>query len=316
MKKVTVYLLIAIFISPIVGTAKAEENKPFELIDIEVREWFSSGESSWQISFGSNGKSILEYKDIDAPISIVTARIKPGPYWLTLEGSGGFGEIDSGTQVDTDKLGSFVFSESESDVDGDVLIVDVNVALRIVPWDKNSPSYLDAFVGVQYYQEKLHMTNGVQTINSDLNAVPLGPFDEELDSTYDFNWLSFPVGLKGNLALNKKASPGLYNFSLTGAASIASTSYYGEGVWNLRDDFEQSPSFAHEAEGYAVSGELGAVYQPIRYISIGGGYTFYSFEARDGTDTTYFSNGVTVDVPLDEVSSLRHGPYVFVSGQF
>jgi hypothetical protein len=119
------------------------------------------------------------------------------------------------------------------------------------------------------------------------------------------------------LALNKEASPGLYNISLAGSASAGFVRYLGEGVWNLRDDFEKDPSFRHEADnGISTFTELGLVYQPIRYISLGVGYQFLFFGAWNGTDTTFFSDGTEASTPLDEVQSYRHGPYISFSGQF
>lgn len=317
MKKIVIGLLTAIFFlhGDPPASAEGERNGPFEYIQAEVREWLSFGDSKWRISFfdidrRGDGESILEFEDIDAPVTLLSLQGKPGIYWLTLEGAMGFGNIESGTTVDTDQTEGNIWSKSESDTDGDLFLLDFRVYQRITPWEEESPSYLDAFLEYTYFKEKLHITNGDQIIP------PYGSFSY-LNSTYEFVWQSYSLGLKGNLALNEEASPGLYNISIAGSASGGLVRYRGEGVWNLRDDFEQDPSFRHESDhGVSAFTELGFVYQPIRYISIGIGYQFLYFEAWSGTDITFFSDGTEASTRLDEVLSYRHGPYIAFSGQF
>lgn len=257
-----------------------------------------------------DGESILKFEDIDAPVTLFNLQAKPGIYWLTFDATLGSGNIESGTTSDTDKTEGVIWSKSKSDTDGDLFSLDFRVCQRISPWEEKSPSYLDLFLGYAYYKEKLHITNGNQIIP------PFGPF-RGLDSSYEFVWQSYLLGLKGNLALNKDTSPGLYNISLAGLVSAGFTRYRGEGVWNLRGDFEKDPSFRHESDnGISTSCELGVVYQPIRYISLGVGYQLIYYEAWNGTDKTFFSDGTDTSTPLDEVQSYRHGPYIAFSGQF
>ena len=302
--------------------AKEKKEELFKYVQFEVREWYSFGESEWRISFEdpSWGKieSILEFKDIDAPITLTTLRVKPGLYWLTLEGSIGFGNIDSGTTVDTDLAedwifaysGSDVWSESESDTDGDIFIMDVKMSLRIYPWDEKALYYVDGLLGYLYYEEKLHMTDGVQTIPD------TGSFNG-LNSTYEFNWDAFLMGLKMNWALIKEPHPGLYNLSIAISTMAGPIRYRGYGVWNLRSDFAQDPSFKHEAsEGLAAFLDIGLIYQPISHLSLKAGYQLFSFEAHNGTDTVFFSDGTEAETDLDKVTSIRHGPYLSISGQF
>lgn len=317
MRKLVVILLIIFF--PITSWGEEKERSDsFEYFQFEIKEWISQGDSDWLKSFmfaGYKIESELEFEDIDAPITIFTAKGKPGLYWLTLQGSLGFGKIDSGKSTDTDLIDGWLISESEADLDGDIFMADTTLFLRLFPWEEKSSSYLDGFIGFSYYREKLNMTNGVQTKNSWILPTPLGPF-QGLNSTYEFRWTSLPVGLKGNLVLNKEVAPGLYSISLVGSAAFGYSSYRGEGTWNLRTDWKQNPSFKHEATGSVFLFNSGLIYQPIKHISIGAGYQLQRYRAKDGTETIFFANGREVKTSLDEVNSTRHGPYVLISGQF
>ena len=296
--------------------AEEEKNEPYKYVQVEIREWFSYGYSSWRISFvdtirGGDGESILEFEDLNAPITLGTLRVKPGLDWLTLEGTFGSGNVSSGTTIDTDQTEGLVWSKSESDTDGDISIVDLKLAARIAPPEAESKTYLDGFIGYQYYREKWHITRGEQVIPDS------GPFAGRLNSSYEFVWESYPIGLKGNLSLEPERKSWLYDLSVNGSSSLGFIRYRGEGVWNLRSDFEQDPSFKHEAdEGVAIFIEFGVVYRPVRYVSIGTGYQLLSYNAWNGTDTTFFSDGSEGTTRLDEVRSFRHGPYISLSGQF
>lgn len=319
MRKGVLVLLAAIFIlfsSAATIGAEEGENEPYKYIQAEIREWFSYGYSSWTISFfdtrrRGDGESVLDFEDLDAPITLGTIRIKPGLYWLTLEGTIGTGNVSSGKTIDTDQTEGVVWSRSESDTDGDISFVDLKLAVRVAPHEAGSKTYLDGFLGYQYYREKWHITRGEQVVPDS------GPFSGRLNSSYEFIWESYPVGLKGNLSLDLQRRSWLYDVSVNGTGSLGFVRYRGEGVWNLRSDFEQDPSFKHEAdEGVAIFFELGAVYRPVRYVSLGAGYQFLSYNAWNGTDTTFFSDGTEGTTKLDEVNSFRHGPYLSISGRF
>ena len=57
--------------------------------------------------------------------------------------------------------------------------------------------------------------------------------------------------VKWNLANPRQ--PGINPFRLkTHLALFPYMQYEGQGVWNLRDDFRQDPSFSHEADNFGV----------------------------------------------------------------
>jgi opacity protein-like surface antigen len=318
MRSVAVSLVAAVFIFHSMGGAIAsakeetkEKNEPFNYIQAEGRLWLSIGESNWR-SFTSTAESELEYKNIDAPIALTTLRVKPGPklFWLTLEGAIGIGNIDSGKEMDIDSSIVGVTSDTEADIDGDIEIIGGKIAIRFYPWDEKSSSYIDGIFGYIYQKEKLNITDGVQIVPN------TGPFGG-LDSSYEFRWESYPLGLRGKWSLIEEPRPFLYDISLAASGSVGRISYQGEGILNLRTDLAQDPSFKHETnEGYAVFAEGGVIYQPVRYISIGVGYQFSQFMAWDGTETTFNANGTETKRELDKVETLRYGSYLFISAQF
>lgn len=77
--------------------------------------------------------------------------------------------------------------------------------------------------------------------------------------------------------------------------------YTGKGRWNLRTDFAQDPSFEHDAVGMGGSIELQAQYRFASHWRTGMGWRGQWFEATDGTDTTFFSDGSKISIPLNKV---------------
>jgi hypothetical protein len=302
---------------------KTPARESFNFIEAEFREWFSQGESQWSISFTDpffgNGGSKLEFQDVNSFIHMGTVRLRPGVDWVTLEGTMGTGDFDKGEMVDSDSFDDWLFSwsgwkdtwsESKSRLDGDITIIDAKMSFRVYPWKQKSSYSLDLFAGYNYYRERYHITEGKQTIPA------FGAFDG-LNSNYEFVWESFPVGLKLHWNVNQETPPGLYNLAVVCSMSGGPIRYRGEGTWNLRSDFMQNPSFEHEADkGYAMFGDFGIIYQPVRYISFKAGFQFYYFEADDGVDTTFFSDGTDDTTDLDKVKSRRSGPYASFSLMF
>ena len=83
--------------------------------------------------------------------------------------------------------------------------------------------------------------------------------------------------------------------------------YRGKGNWNLRTDFEQSPSFTHKDD----NGYGGDVTATLRYLLtnhwiLEGGWTGRFLRTSNGTDRTFFSNGTQSTIPLLHVSQDTH----------
>ena len=307
------------------GAVKPAKGYETDTFTIGVATWFSRGEGEWTLTFDEAfdpgvgpilGKSKLAWDDLDAPVVLLNAEYKITPMWR-IGGTLGGGQIEDGKNTDTDwyeatALGEeFVFSESESDTEGDVMLYNIDVYLRLNELfdQKKMKSQWDLIVGYQYYEDDLSDKNGVQTM-IDGESVNI-PF-EGLDDTYTFEWSAIRLGLRGEYPWNKQ-------ITLKGSAVyFAAVDYEGEGYWNLRDDFRaQSPNFTHEASnGYGGEIKLGASIALNKQWSFELGYWWFAWEAEDGTDTVFTSDGSTFDSELNKISSTRDGVYVALAAGF
>src|SRR3990172_2555495 len=228
------------------------------------QEWFTSGEASWQISFpisGGRTESELNFKHIDSPITILRGGGNLDSEW-SFNASVGFGSISGGRGTDTDRDlpytgGVIVWSESKQDISGDVRFLEINLA----HWERverNPKAPWGIGVGFLHYEDRLTITNGVQT-------VPVySPFPG-LNSTYDFYWNALKISALHERPLDE-------NISFSAALSLYPyVNYYGEGYWNLRTIYgstynpypfrSDGPSFTHKTTwGYGFDANLGITY--------------------------------------------------------
>ena len=161
------------------------------------------------------------------------------------------------------------------------------------------------------------MTNGLWTLyegrgtNTPING---------LDSHYDFNWDGLQVGIRGEWELANARPSGIIPFRLKSQLALFPyMQYKGRGVWNLRDDFKQDPSFSHEAEQWGflgMNGSFSLVYQPLKFLEIEGGTRISYFYIKDGTDTTYFSDNTFDTASLDEAKALQIGLFLQMTWRF
>jgi len=307
-----------------VPVAKTSGNKcewSNDHVRLGVAGWMSMGEGEWEITFEGwdpafgfvSGRSLLEWKDIDADMIILFGEVGLGPY-LSLGGSYGMGDIDDGGNTDGDWLdlwvGEYQFSESTADTSGDTEMYDINLYFHLKPllmkkWKGN----LDLFIGYQHYEDDLTDVNGVQTI---IDEVPVEiPFDG-LESTYLFQWDAARAGVRVEVPLAK-----LISVQAEAAVLFAGT-FDGEGYWNLRDDFKPTPpNFTQEADmGLGTDAKVTVSIHPVKHVSVDVGYRYFMLHGEDGTDTTYFSDGTSESTDLTYVDSVRHGLFGSVTVRF
>ena len=302
-----------------------ERSGLYRFVDLYGGTWSTLGEGSWEISFpfgGSIGRSKLEFEYIDSTLYTVGAKIKPYLYFVTIDARYASGNIQAGTTIDSDWIGGLLFSRSESDADGDVeyLALDVFLLLhplrgRMAGWGtgRAKPPHLatlEFFVGWFRYEDRIDITNGVQVIP------PSGPFSG-LDSEYDFQWWGFRSGLKYEWDFIRRPSRFLYALGVKAwGAYLWAVDYEGEGIWNLRTDLAQDPSFRHDADGDGFEGQIGLFYSPFKHFKVELAYRILSLSAEDGTDKTFFSDGTIGEADLDKVRSRRHGILLLLSCYF
>lgn len=318
-------LLFAIFLlgAPPAWAQTSEptpENPLFQYLEFKIGGWFTSADADWKISGAlfpgipanvAAFVSDLEFDDIDS--NMVVLEIRTALFkGVSLDFAFGFGTINDGKNTDTDfftipsqGLNNALRTQSIADLDGDTKFITANINFRLLPFMKAGPSYLDLSFGYFYYEDKLTMTNGVSTVSS---GVPVSSPFAGLSSTYDFYWQALSLGIRGQYALPA-------HFFLRGKMNFFPfVLYEGEGVWNLRSDFAQNPSFEHDADngfGYDLSASL--AYSPHPNFLIELGYRRFMLEVKDGDDKTFFSDGTSARSTLDRVRAARSGFFVSFS---
>lgn len=315
-----------------------------EYIKVSVTPWFSSGMGRFQISFPLDNSipkseiatgSTLEFQDKNNLMYLVAAEIRPhrrfsfdfqygdsnfnagfcrdhdwidaANYIITFQPSGNVYETPHQTDL----------SLSQSSLSGRTTVMSVDGYARLIynaaARTENDTIYhnLDLLLGYSWYDDRFRMRNLVQLLSTgDLPTPPPGPIPGQ-DSTYNFHWEGFKMGLREELTLP-------YGFHAAGAFAYSPfVNYRGEGFWNLRNDLRRTPPcFVHIAHGSLYEGRLSVGYSPIRALSADFGYLIMYYNAKSGTDTTYFADGTETQVDLDRVWSERKGWNLTVSLKF
>jgi len=263
-------------------------------------------------------ESRLDFKNIDSPMTIITGGMGIGPYF-SFDGLYGSGSIRHGNGTDTDVFfpnsgGGLEFSQSTSDIDGDVTLGQINFYYNNHRFTGKKHGPWGAVLGYTHYQDELNIRNGVQTVSVVFDGTafpPVGPFPSSLvlNSTFDFFWDAIKVGILPQFEVTDQ-------FSISGLlAFYPLVKYRGEGYWNLRtsgpDAFRaQPPNFIQKSSsghGYELS--LGLTYALQERVELTAGYRYFYLYADDGTDTTYFADGSIAKTDLDWATVTRQGAY-------
>ena len=293
--------------------------KPSPLLEIGLGAYFSRGRSSWQISFPSNqgtGRSVLDFNDLDSvlPYAYLILSHPRSLVGLTIIVGSGSGAQGSGR--DSDYLFGGLTYDALMDVSSDTTFWSADLQTTFSS-ASGTLLHLKPFAGWQQYREKLKLTNGRWTT---LRGVPADQPILGLDSRYEFNWEALRLGLSGGIDFIRTPRPWLQQVGIKASfALFPYTRYRGEGRWNLRADLKQDPSFAHRAETSGWGGGdalLGLVYRPWVHLEFEGGARYFFFQAQDGTNVTYVSDGTTTVSRLDEAKSERVGFYLQITGRF
>lgn len=283
-----------------------------------LKGWFTSGDAGWQISFpysdydsGGNGsgriESELRFRNINSPVTIFHVCGSLNPEW-GIHASFGLGSISNGRGTDTDRDypeagGMIVFSESTQDISGDVSLYSIDFTYRKRYADNNRSPW-GVILGFLHYEDRLVITNGVQTISEPgwwwepYSNPPLGPF-YGLRSTYDFSWDAFKIGAM----YEHKERNGI---SLSGSFSVYPILHYqGYGNWNLRD-----MTFTHRAtEGIGYEAAFGMKYPITDTAEFSAGYRYLHLKAENGTDDVYIYGIYIGAADLDFAEVTRQGAY-------
>lgn len=215
------------------------------------------------------------------------------------------GFVNSGENQDSDYNGdnrTLEFSRSNNESSGGyALSGKVAVGYQFdLGHEINYPSYtfltLTPLIGYGWHTQEYEMTDGVQTIPA------FGAFSG-LNSTYTSTWSGPFLGLEAGIEGRK------HMLTLRGEYHLLD--FVGEGVWNLRGDFAQDPSFRDEAEGTGIELNLGYSYAIDTRYEFTIDLSHAQREATDGNSETFFSNGNVTEIKFNEVNdstqSLRVG---------
>jgi hypothetical protein len=293
--------------------------RPANIVDIGLGYLFSVNNCSWAISFPDQyglGRSVLDYKGMSSGMPFVSLDIRHPSSYFSLSILYGRGQGSNGEGTDSDYLSNFLYYQSRSDISEDTAFWTADIQTTFSTTSKRRWVFTP-FIGWQHYEEKIKMTNGVWTLYEGWgdNTPIFG-----LDSRYDFNWDGLRVGIKGEWEFTNARQSGIIPLRLKShLAFFPYMQYKGRGVWNLRDDFKQDPSFSHEAEQWGflgMTGGISLVYQPLKFLEIEGGGRISYFNIKDGTDTTYFSDNYVDTATLDEVKAMQIGVFLQMTWRF
>ncbi len=314
---------ILFFLSPAICFADdgrksdAYANTDDALFFIGEKTWQSAGDNTWSIAGTKSGGppnilSELEFLGLKSTVVEVFGGLREGQSAITA--AYGFGSMHGGVYRDSDynqddRQGLYSRSTGNADGDGSHALYywSIDYRYRFFTEVEKTPGkkYMAMFIGYQEWHEEVVITNGFQEVCEPPNCIgPTGPF-EGLNSQYEFIWRSLLIGIEGGVPVHR-------GLSLEGGAIfIPYTAYDGEGVWNLRSDFRQDPSFKHTARGgYGVQLEASAAYYLYPDFAIDIGYRYRYIKSGKGDDITYFSDGTEGATQFNGAISERKGPFL------
>jgi hypothetical protein len=251
---------------------------------MRVLSGYEQAELNWSIPNGNQSPNILSeltWDDLEIwenQIQIEFAQ--PTSWHIRIAGS--YGAILDGRNQDSDYLYSNrngEFSRSYADVDGNTISASALIGYQF-PYFGNRLT-LTPSLGYQFDRQKMEESNGYQAV--DLEYGYVGPFPG-LDSSYQADWHTGILDLDSTFTLTDK-------LTLLAGTSFAMGDYCGEAVWNLRDDFQQDPSFRQEATAYRATARLGLRYQVTPCFAIDGVAMYKYSWTDDGSETNYFNSG-------------------------
>jgi len=221
-------------------------------------------------------------------------------FFLHLQGD--YGWIYNGENRDSDfsgdnRTGEYSRTENAAD-DGtvyDLIGVIGGEWIHIIHDQKTLT--LTPTIGYSYNVQKLSITDGVQTLTSP-GSPPLGPI-VGLDSHYDTEWYGPLAGIALRYTRFDAQGPS-FNIWLEGQYHWVE--YRAEGIWNLRTDLAQSPSFKDRAKGSGWDISWGWKYHFSAHSSLTAELEYSRWQAdRNGIATIYSSDGTTVASRFNEV---------------
>ncbi len=297
---------------------KSPDSGRFFRLDFEL--WNTTGQGNWEISFAGldpdlgffSGRSRLDWRNIDSAVIVLGAEAGLSRSWA-LAGHLGRGRVADGDNTDSDWFTvpsrgwhDFKIFESMAETSGRTTTGDISLVWRPTAAVPGSPWSLDLSAGWQYYADELRDRRGVTVIDL---GIPVREPIPGLNSTYDFRWRGWRLGMAAGLRAGTRLS-----FS-AGYTLLFGLDYRGEAFWNLREDFRSTPpNFVHDAGGgRGYEATVGVAYRAGSNAVLTLGYRWLSLKVKNGTDVVYFADGTRGESSLDAVESSRRG-FTFGAG--
>lgn len=273
---------------PVSGLAEVTTSASSGLA-FDTLEWTIGPSSSFPIS-----QLVFESSSWQSALNLQWAD-DTSPWFV--EGTAGMGWVYSGQVVDSDfslPHQQGVFSRSVSEVNGhNSLSFSLESGYRMWTTER---AVMSLTTGFTWTQIRFQIQNGDQIVP------PAGVDLSGLNSEYRARWYGPTVGIR--LSTDLKPIP---LFLHVEGHYWPVVWYRGQGAWNLRTDFEQTPSFTHKDD----NGYGGDVTATLRYPvttkwMVEAGWTGRFLRTSNGTDRTFFSNGTQGTIPLLHVSQDTH----------
>ncbi len=211
---------------------------------------------------------------------------------ITLQTRVSYASIDDGRVTDSDFLGdngTFEFSRSAAESDNDDMI-DISLSLgKEIVVTNTQATTVTPLAGVSYHSEDFRITDGVQVI--DRFGGTAGQPLVGLDSSYNAEWWSAFLGFQIDHRRQR--------WETYGRMEYHNVEYEAEGNWNLRDDLAHPVSFRHDADGSGPLYQIGARYFFNPRWAFHASFTKWKWDAKNGTDRTYFSDGSSASTRLN-----------------
>ncbi len=305
LRVVLISILVMLLLTPVVCLAWGPVSVGQSALAVDAGQ--RTDQLDWNIAgtsagTGPNILSELTWKDLQiiqfrvhGELDLVIA----GKPWFRphLRGNLGFGQIYSGQNQDSDYDGdnrTQEFSRSNNAADqGDVLDLSLGVGQRFSFLEERLA--LTPLLGYSYHQQNLRMLDGYQTIETLPHTPPVGPFERELDSSYDTEWRGPWLGLEIRYLLNNR-------LLIKGLSEYHRATYAAEANWNLRTDFAHPLSFAQSADGHGWVHEVGLEFPLRERLSLSLSGTYQRWQTDTGRDRVFLANGTISDTRLNRVN--------------
>lgn len=158
---------------------------------------------------------------------------------------------------------------------------------------------VDVAAGWSWRRTRLRMRDGIQTT----------PYRRELtglESRYRAEWRGPWFSVEPRMRMGRA------EFGV--AVAYLDGDYQGEGIWNLRHDLAQAPSFVHGAEGHGWRVGLTYTHHLRSHLALTLDASWRSLRAKDGHDRLFFADGRAGRGQLEEVSWTSRGIRLAVEG--